>query len=408
MANRLPRPLKFRRSSALAGALCALGLWAPVQAGESPTGVEMVRVRYMRPHEPARSQDRNLAPIQTAYLVASGYDLYWGGTDSITRIDRRSGEDRAILPIAGETTRCMLELGDGRLFYCTDQGIAGVWDGVSRSAAWQITLDEPLGASAIEHGGCLLVGSRLGSVWCLDPGSGMVRWKQGIGEVSRELRAPVIRWVPVSDTVMAVVRDQGTVTWLDISPAAYKVQGVAAIGGDRSYVADVPVRVADRILLPVSGADSWFVPAQYQQGAQAVATLPDIQQVPLVCGARAVAGVYWQRDRGLAHWTESGALTQAPMLLSYEPALIVPIRSARCDAQQLDLPALGSAMLRGDFVAMDRKGQFYEGNRPIPSPPMRGIASNVVVLPSQKLGEVDVYFVSTAGWLYRITSVAAR
>lgn len=368
----------------------------------------MVRLRYMRPHEPARQQDRNLAPIQTAHLVVSGYDLYWGGTDSITRIDRRSGEDLAILPIAGETARCLIELRDTRLFYCTDQGMAGIWDGLSKDPTWQIALDEPLGASAIEHAGCILVGSRLGSVWCLDPGAGLVRWKLGVGEVSRELRAPVVRWVPVSHTEIAIVRDQGTVTWLSVSPAAYKVQGITAIGGDRSYVADSPLRVADRILLPVSGADSWFVPLTYQQGAQATATLPDLLQIPLVCGGRVAAGVFWQRDRGLASWTQLGALVQAPMLLGYEPSVIIPIRSARCDAQQLDLPTLGVALLQGDFVAMDHEGRFYEGNRPIPSPPMRSIASNVVVIPSQKLGEVDIYFVSSAGWLYRFTSVASR
>ena len=405
-----PQPPLIRKPSNLfAIALGAVGLMAPAQAREE-AAVEMVRLRYMRPHEPARKLDRHLAPIQTAHLVAasSGYDLFWGGTDAITRIDRRSGEDRAILAIAGETAGCLIELAEASIFFCTDQGQAGIWDGESRSPRWTITLDEPLGAAALEHGGCLLVGSRLGSVWCLDAATGLVRWKYGVGEVSRELRAPVLRWVVVSDREVAVVRDQGSVTWLDFSPAGYRVQGASAIGGDRSYVADSPRQIGDRILLPVVGADSWFVPLQYRQGAQATATVPDLTRVSVVCAGRLAEGVFWQRDRGVVSWTESGTLQQAPILLGYEPRVLIPIRSARCDSRALDVEALGTALQRGDFVALDTAGQFYEGNRPIPSPPMRGIASNVVVLPSQKLGEVDVYFVSTAGWLYRFTSVAAR
>ncbi len=381
--------------------ILALYLVTPALSSQ-PAAV--IRLRYMRALTPERLKIREIAPIQTIKVVAVQNDLYLGTDDTLLRIDRFGGDTLASLKVSGLTSRCIAN-SETAIFACTDNGQVVRWDGGSNSAVWSTTVDEPLATGIVLHGECLLIGSRRGAVWCLSSQTGEIKWKLGVNEISRNVRTPVVRMMPLADNRLLVWRETGEILWLSFTAESYTIIGTRNVPGDSTYASSPPVQRGSRIIFPSIEADSYSTDSEFQKNTSVKTEFGRVTDFQLWDPQTASGMPLWYAaDKGVVDWNETGFDTVYEDRGLGRPVAVIPVPSGnQLPSSNAESLQRARQLMGGKWILMDQKGRFWLDSQRLSGPYVGKLASNVVLLPARRLDQVDMYFVSAGGFLYRYT-----
>lgn len=344
----------------------------------------------MRPLVKTMLTTRSLVPSSATRLLRAGTNLWIADGMTLQAIDRFSGQTRFQIPLTGETGLCVGQR-EGVVFACASNGevVAVGADGKER---WRVEVDEPLGDNLYVAGPCLLVSGRTGSLWCFAWKNGQLLWKDPVDLPAERPIAPVVEFAHSQE------RNSSRIWWLrhgvlsagKLSGDGLEVLQRITVGNNRFLSAGAP-QAGVGIYIPATVGKSRFI-SSVEDGYSGE-SLPGLL-LPLDL---------WLDSTGKPLRREWGAIDPVRGLVHVGrrglPAGIAPWEGKAPAAVLWD----GTK----PFMALYNNGKITVHDKAVNTLWLPGIATNILVAPSRKLYELDLYFVSSHGWLYSYTVPSA-